>query len=195
MLYSLESALRRSDTIQDIKVVIDNTHKADEKVAIISGGGSGHEPAQAGFVGSGMLSGAVCGDVFASPTTEAVLAAIRALTRKGTGEEIKGCFLVWLNYTGDRINFGLAQEMARDEGYKVEILAVDDDIGVVSSGLAGSRGIAGQAFVLKVCSVHPAIHYSSAWLLGKYLKHNSPYKVCGKHVVNQTLLKLGCLRF
>lgn len=135
--------------MQDIKVVFDNTHKCEERVAVISGGGSGHEPAQAGFVGQGMLAGAVCGDVFASPTTEAALAAIRTLSCKGdTG---KGCFLIWLNYTGDRINFGLAQEIARDEGYQVDSLAVDDDIGVEKVGLAGSRGIAGQVFVMKVC--------------------------------------------
>lgn len=77
------------------------------QVAIITGGGSGHEPAHVGYVGEGMLSAVVCGDVFASPPASAVLAAIR----KVTGES--GCLLVVKNYTGDRLNFGLAAEQAR----------------------------------------------------------------------------------
>ena len=77
------------------------------RVAIISGGGSGHEPAHAGFVGKGMLTAAVCGDVFASPSVDAVLNAIVAVT----GD--RGCLLVVKNYTGDRLNFGLAAEKAK----------------------------------------------------------------------------------
>jgi len=77
------------------------------KVAIVSGGGSGHEPAHAGFVGPGMLTAAVCGDVFASPSVDAVLAGILATTGPA------GCLLVVKNYTGDRLNFGLAAERAR----------------------------------------------------------------------------------
>jgi dihydroxyacetone kinase len=76
------------------------------KVALISGGGSGHEPAYAGFVGAGMLTAAVCGEVFASPSVEAVLAGILAVT----GEA--GCLLIVKNYTGDRLNYGLAVERA-----------------------------------------------------------------------------------
>src|SRR5262245_46460959 len=74
----------------------------DRRVAVISGGGSGHEPAHAGYVGRGMLSAAVAGDVFTSPSPEAVLAAIRAVTGP------PGVLLIVKNYTGDRLNFGLA---------------------------------------------------------------------------------------
>ena len=81
------------------------------RVAIISGGGSGHEPAHAGFVGRGMLTAAVCGDLFASPSVDAVLNAIVAVT----GD--RGCLLIVKNYTGDRLNFGLAAEKARRLGY------------------------------------------------------------------------------
>jgi dihydroxyacetone kinase len=85
-----------------------------DKVAVISGGGSGHEPAHAGFVGEGMLTAAICGDVFASPTVDAILAGIRTVTGP------MGCLLIIKNYTGDRLNFGLAAEQAKSEGYKVE---------------------------------------------------------------------------
>src|SRR6185437_5807489 len=82
----------------------------DRPVALISGGGSGHEPAQAGYVGRGMLSAAVAGDVFTSPSPDAVLAAIRAVAGP------RGALLIVTNYTGDRLNFGLAAELARSEG-------------------------------------------------------------------------------
>ena len=84
----------------------------DRQVALISGGGSGHEPAHAGYVGRGMLSAAVAGDVFTSPSPDAVLAAIRAVTGP------PGALLIVKNYTGDRLNFGLAAEMARAEGHR-----------------------------------------------------------------------------
>src|SRR3954469_17332520 len=82
--------------------------------ALISGGGSGHEPAHAGYVGRGMLSAAVAGDVFTSPSPDAVLAAIRATA------DLRGAVLVVKNYTGDRLNFGLAAELARADGIPVE---------------------------------------------------------------------------
>ena len=89
-------------------------------MAVISGGGSGHEPAHAGYVGDGMLSAAVCGEVFTSPSTDAVLAAIRATAGPN--------LLIVKNYTGDRLNFGLAAELARAEGIPVEIAIVADDV-------------------------------------------------------------------
>jgi len=82
-----------------------------KKVALISGGGSGHEPAHVGFIGKGMLTAAVCGDVFASPSVDAVLSAIVAVTGKA------GCLLIVKNYTGDRLNFGLAAEKAKNLGF------------------------------------------------------------------------------
>jgi dihydroxyacetone kinase len=133
--------LVRLDGYPHIRVVM----RADwdkTKVAIVSGGGSGHEPAHAGFVGAGMLTAAVCGDVFASPSVDAVLAGILAATGPA------GCLLVVKNYTGDRLNFGLAAERARAFGLKVNMVIVDDDIALPN--LPQSRGLAGTLFVHKV---------------------------------------------
>lgn len=112
------------------------------RVAIISGGGSGHEPAHAGFVGKGMLTAAVCGDVFASPSVDAVLNAIVAVT----GD--RGCLLIVKNYTGDRLNFGLAAEKAKRYGLKVEMVIVADDIALPDN--KQPRGIAGTVLVHKI---------------------------------------------
>ncbi len=134
-------ALARLDGYPHIKVVC----RADwdkSQVALISGGGSGHEPAHAGFVGAGMLTAAVCGEVFASPSVDAVLAGILAVT----GEA--GCLLIVKNYTGDRLNFGLAAERARAFGLKVSMVVVDDDIALPD--LPQSRGVAGTLFVHKI---------------------------------------------
>ena len=115
------------------------------RVALISGGGSGHEPAHAGYVGRGMLSAAVAGEVFTSPSPDAVLAAIRAVTGA------PGALLIVKNYTGDRLNFGLAAEMARADGLRVEMVIVADDVALAASAEnAGRRGLAGTIFVHKV---------------------------------------------
>lgn len=89
-------------------------------MTLISGGGSGHEPAFAGYVGEGMLTAAVCGGVFASPAASAVLEAIRATCGP------HGCLVLVMNYTGDRINFGLAVERAKAEGFKVSFAGCID---------------------------------------------------------------------
>lgn len=133
--------LARLDGYPGIKVILRADWKAD-RVALISGGGSGHEPAHAGFVGRGMLTAAVCGEVFASPGVDAVLAGILAVT----GEA--GCLLIVKNYTGDRLNFGLAAERARALGKRVEMVVVDDDIALPD--LAQARGVAGTLFVHKI---------------------------------------------
>ena len=112
------------------------------RVAVISGGGSGHEPAHAGFVGKGMLTAAVCGDLFASPSVDAVLNAIVAVT----GD--RGCLLIVKNYTGDLLNFGLAAEKAKRYGLKVEMVIVADDIALPDN--KQPRGIAGTALVHKI---------------------------------------------
>ena len=112
------------------------------RVALVSGGGSGHEPAHAGFVGPGMLTAAVCGDVFASPSVDAVLAGILAVTGPA------GCLLVVKNYTGDRLNFGLAAERARAFGLKVNMVIVGDDIALPD--LPQARGLAGTLLVHKI---------------------------------------------
>ena len=113
-----------------------------KKVALISGGGSGHEPAHVGFVGKGMLTSAVCGEVFASPSVDAVLNAIVAVTGKA------GCLLIVKNYTGDRLNFGLAAEKAKGMGYDVELVMVSDDISLPDN--KQPRGIAGTVLVHKI---------------------------------------------
>lgn len=134
-------ALQRLNGYPHIKVVV-RAEWDNSKVALISGGGSGHEPSHAGFVGPGMLTAAVCGEVFASPSVEAVLAGILAVTGKA------GCLLIVKNYTGDRLNFGLAAERARALGRKVEMVVVDDDIALPD--LPQPRGVAGTLFVHKI---------------------------------------------
>jgi len=133
--------LARLDGYPHIRVVVRNDWDKS-KVALVSGGGSGHEPAHAGFVGAGMLTAAVCGEVFASPSVDAVLAGILAVTGPA------GCLLIVKNYTGDRLNFGLAAERARAFGLNVEMVVVDDDIALPS--LPQARGVAGTLFVHKI---------------------------------------------
>ena len=117
----------------------------ERQIALISGGGSGHEPAHAGYVGAGMLSAAVAGEVFTSPSAESVLAAIRATAGR------PGALLLVKNYTGDRLNFGLAAEMARAEGMLVETVVVADDVALAATEEhAGRRGIAGTVLVHKI---------------------------------------------
>ncbi|MFM0670216.1 dihydroxyacetone kinase subunit DhaK [Paraburkholderia sediminicola] len=121
------------------------------EVALISGGGSGHEPAHGGYVGSGMLSAAVAGEVFTSPSTDAVLDAIRAVAGKA------GALLIVKNYTGDRFNFGLAAEIARAEGIPTEMVIVADDVALTASGdHAGRRGLAGTVLVHKIAGAAAA---------------------------------------
>ncbi|MDR3563111.1 MAG: dihydroxyacetone kinase subunit DhaK [Negativicutes bacterium] len=116
-----------------------------EKVALVSGGGSGHEPSHGGFIGRGMLDGAVAGAVFTSPTPDQVFEAIKAVNGG------KGVLLIIKNYTGDLMNFEMASEMAEAEGIKVARVVVDDDVAVENSTWTiGRRGIAGTVFVHKI---------------------------------------------
>lgn len=118
---------------------------SEGKVALISGGGSGHEPAHGGYVGKGMLDGAVAGAVFTSPTPDQVYEAIKAANGG------KGVLLVIKNYTGDVMNFEMAADMAADEGIEVEKVVVADDVAVENSTwTTGRRGIAGTIFVHKL---------------------------------------------
>ncbi|PKU71854.1 putative 3,4-dihydroxy-2-butanone kinase [Dendrobium catenatum] len=151
--------LQYLDGFPNIKVVLraDVVGSTYDKVAVISGGGSGHEPANAGYVGEGMLTAAVCGDVFTSPHVDAILAAIRAVTGP------KGCLLIVTNYTGDRLNFGLAAEEAKSEGYNVEMVIVGDDCALPPPrGVAGRRGLAGTILVQKVAGAAAAAGLSLA---------------------------------
>ncbi|KAG5229715.1 hypothetical protein OIU78_029435 [Salix suchowensis] len=145
--------LQYLDGFPEVKVVLraDYASAMLDKVAVISGGGSGHEPAHAGFVGEGMLSAAICGEVFTSPQVDAILSGIRAVTGP------MGCLLVVTNYTGDRLNFGLAAEQARSEGYKVETVIVGDDCALPPlRGTAGRRGLAGTILVNKIAGAAAA---------------------------------------
>ncbi|GER54172.1 dihydroxyacetone kinase [Striga asiatica] len=145
--------LQYLDGFPDVKVVLlaDVSGGTYDKVAVISGGGSGHEPAHAGFVGEGMLTAAICGDIFASPPVDSILAGIRAVTGPS------GCLLIVKNYTGDRLNFGLAAELAKSEGYKVEMVIVGDDCALPPPrGIAGRRGLAGTILVHKVAGAAAA---------------------------------------
>ncbi|MDP9291579.1 MAG: dihydroxyacetone kinase subunit DhaK [Verrucomicrobiota bacterium] len=131
----------RLDGYPRIKVILRGDWKYD-KVAVISGGGAGHEPAHAGFVGAGMLTAAVSGEIFASPQVDAVLAGILSVTGDA------GCLVIVKNYTGDRLNFGLAVERAKSLGKKVAMVIVSDDVAI--PGTKQPRGIAGTLFVHKI---------------------------------------------
>lgn len=130
--------------LPDFDVLV-RANKKEGKVALVSGGGSGHEPAHGGFVGEGMLDGAVAGPVFTSPTPDQVFEAIKAV------DAGKGVILVIKNYTGDVMNFEMAAEMAEMEGIKVEKVVVNDDVAVQDSlYTTGRRGVAGTVFVHKI---------------------------------------------
>ncbi|KAM4845523.1 LOW QUALITY PROTEIN: triokinase/FMN cyclase [Thomomys bottae] len=116
------------------------------RVALLSGGGSGHEPAHAGFIGKGMLTGVIAGAVFASPPVGSILAAIRAVAQAGTA----GTLLIVKNYTGDRLNFGLAREQAQAEGIHVEMVVIGDDSAFTVLKKTGRRGLCGTVLIHKV---------------------------------------------
>lgn len=125
--------------------VLYRTAETPNIVGIVSGGGSGHEPSHAGFVGKGMLSAAVSGEVFTSPTPDQILEGIKA------ADNGAGVFLVIKNYTGDVMNFEIAQEFAEAEGIETAAIIVDDDIAMEDSTYtAGRRGIAGTGFMHKI---------------------------------------------
>lgn len=127
----------------DVLVRVDSP--IDGKVALVSGGGSGHEPAHGGYVGKGMLDAAVAGAVFTSPTPDQVYEAIKAV------DSGKGVLLVIKNYTGDVMNFEMAKDMAEMEGINVKTVVVNDDVAVENSTYtAGRRGIAGTVFIHKI---------------------------------------------
>ncbi len=126
--------------------VIVRKKKKEGKVALISGGGSGHEPAHAGYVADGMLDAAVCGEVFTSPTPDKVLEAIKAVATDA------GVLLIIKNYAGDVMNFEMAMEMAQMEDIKVDRVIVADDIAIDNK--EQRRGVAGTVFVHKVAGYY-----------------------------------------
>ena len=145
MCHGLAKAHPELEFVEKFKIVKKKEINPD-KVSLISGGGSGHEPAHAGFVGKGMLDCAVCGDVFASPSQIQVYNAIKECATD------KGVLLIIKNYSGDCMNFNNAADLAREEdGIKVDAVYVNDDIAVKDSlYTVGRRGVAGTVFVHKI---------------------------------------------
>jgi hypothetical protein len=138
MLNSLVTRNQHMGLDTENRVVYNLAHPPNE-VTIISGGGSGHEPAWSGFVGDGMLSAAVCGDIFASPSTKQIMAGIR------NAPSNEGIILCITNYTGDMLHFGLAREKGQVLGYKVDVVCMAEDaaLGRKKSEKVGRRGLAG----------------------------------------------------
>ena len=135
------SYLRKLDGMN----VVVRAHKKEGKVALISGGGSGHEPAHGGYVGEGMLDAAVAGAVFTSPTPDQIYEGIKAVATE------EGVLMIVKNYTGDVMNFEMAAELADMEGIKVKQVVVNDDVAVKDSlYTVGRRGVAGTVFVHKI---------------------------------------------
>lgn len=131
--------------VEGFNVLVRANAPVQGKVALVSGGGSGHEPSHAGYVGRGMLDGAVAGAVFTSPTPDQVYEAVKAV------DGGKGVLLVIKNYTGDIMNFEMAAEMAEADGVSVAKVVVNDDVAVENSTwTTGRRGIAGTVFVHKI---------------------------------------------
>lgn len=125
--------------------VVIRSKRKENKVALISGGGSGHEPAHAGYVGTGMLDAAVAGAVFTSPTPDQIYEGIKAIANDA------GVLMVIKNYTGDVMNFEMAAEMAEADGILVKQVVVNDDVAVKDSlYTVGRRGVAGTVFVHKI---------------------------------------------
>jgi dihydroxyacetone kinase-like protein len=132
--------------IPEYNVVVRADAPVQNKVALVSGGGSGHEPTHGGYVGPGMLDAACAGAVFTSPTPEQMLEATKAVDGGA------GVFYVVKNYTGDVLNFEMAGELAEAEGIQTDHVVTNDDVAVEDSTYtSGRRGIAGTIFVHKIC--------------------------------------------
>ncbi|PWF99481.1 dihydroxyacetone kinase subunit DhaK [Levilactobacillus bambusae] len=132
--------------LDDLLVLVRSQEESmTNKVGLITGGGTGHEPASAGYIGEGMLSAVVCGQIFSSPTPDQILAAIQ------TADHGKGVFMIIMNYSGDIMNFDMAREMAVMDDIDVRFIVVDDDIAVEDSTYTqGRRGVAGTVLMEKI---------------------------------------------
>ncbi|KAL1892597.1 Dihydroxyacetone kinase 2 [Sporothrix stenoceras] len=135
--------------ISDDKVLYRDDGRSD-RVRIVAGGGSGHEPAYAGYLGEGMLDVAVVGHIFASPSASQISAGLRAASTE------EGFLMVVKNYTGDKLNYGLAAEKAKADGRAVNVVFVEDDVAVEGNALVGQRGLAGIVLVLKAAGAKAA---------------------------------------
>ena len=134
--------------LENHHVILAANRSSSAQVALISGGGSGHEPSHAGWLdGTGMLTAAVCGGIFASPSVNSILAAIRAVAPSDN----KGVLLIIKNYTGDRLNFGMAAERAAQGNIATEMVVVADDCALErTKGITGARGVAGTVLIHKI---------------------------------------------
>lgn len=144
VVQALRSVVSRNNhlALDEANKVVYSTSHSPSKVAIISGGGAGHEPAWSGYVGDGMLSAAVSGEVFASPSTKQIMAGVRHVPSDA------GLIFCITNYTGDNLHFGLAREKASASGQKVHVLRLAEDVALgrkKSEGL-GRRGLAGNVY-------------------------------------------------
>ncbi len=143
LLRGMEKAYPSLKYIEKLEVI--TRREKSDKVAVISGGGAGHEPAHAGYVGKGMLDAAVSGNVFSSPSPDRIIEGINQ-TNSG-----KGVLMIIKNYSGDIMNFGLSKDMAEMDDIEVETVVVKDDVAVPDSTYStGRRGIAGTVFVHKI---------------------------------------------
>jgi phosphoenolpyruvate---glycerone phosphotransferase subunit DhaK len=156
------------------------------KVAVISGGGSGHEPMHGGFVGKGMLDAACPGAVFTSPTPDQMLAATKAVDGgKGTLHIVK-------NYTGDVMNFDLAADMARADGLQVESVVIDDDVAVKdSTWTAGRRGVGATILAEKICGAAAEAGQSLAQVRDLCKKVNAQSRSMGMALTSCTVPHVG----
>ncbi|XP_073514104.1 triokinase/FMN cyclase isoform X1 [Phyllobates terribilis] len=147
VLHGLSSCSPGLRVLQGHRVVLRaDLDRVKGRVALLSGGGSGHEPAHAGYVGQGMLTGVIAGPVFTSPPVGSIVAAIRTVAEAGAA----GVLLLVKNYTGDRLNFGLALERARRDGADVDMAVIADDCAFVSPRKAGRRGLCGIILIHKI---------------------------------------------
>src|SRR3954468_23787429 len=140
-------ALANPDTLRyvpEYNLIMRADAPRDDKVSVVQGSGSGHEPAHVMIVGKGMLDAACPGDVFAAPPMDYVLETTKLLASP------KGVLHIINNYTGDRMAFEMGKEMAEAEGVRIQVLVIDDDVAVKDSTYTvGRRGVAGNFFVIK----------------------------------------------
>ncbi|WP_071392777.1 dihydroxyacetone kinase subunit DhaK [Bacillus tuaregi] len=170
--------------------VIKRKNSNKDKVSLISGGGSGHEPAHAGFVGKGMLDAAVCGDVFASPSQIQIYQAIRETAGQ------KGTLLIIKNYSGDMMNFKNAAHLAEEDGIVVDYVRVDDDISVQDSlYTVGRRGVAGTVFVHKIAGAASERGYDLPKVKAAAEKANKNVKSIGFALTSCTVPAKGTPTF
>jgi dihydroxyacetone kinase-like protein len=156
------------------------------KVAVLSGGGSGHEPMHGGFVGKGMLDAACPGAVFTSPTPDQMLAATKAV------DGGKGALHIVKNYTGDVMNFELAADMARAEGLQVESVIIDDDVAVKdSTWTAGRRGVGATILAEKICGAAAEAGQSLAQVRDLCKKVNAQGRSMGMALTSCTVPHVG----